>query len=200
MLLLENDVNPNVYIIRSGFVKICRYSDGKEIILNLASTGEIVGEMEIFTKMPEQISSIEAVTNISVWQISKKDFEKIIDKYPSVLKKAYTILSERIRSLNRLIRYLSFCDVRAKVANLLLDIYYNFGEKNDEQHQINVNVNQSIFASMLGITRESVSKTLSDFQDEGIIERQQDKYLIDLEGLKSICHDIEDPPELRLWY
>ncbi|WP_249870795.1 Crp/Fnr family transcriptional regulator [Oceanobacillus saliphilus] len=200
LLLFENDINDRIYFIRSGLLKVCRYYDGKEIILSLASKGEILGEMEIFTRIPEQISSVEAITNISVWQLSKKDFENIIDKYPIVMKRAYTILSDRIRTLNRLIRYLSFCDVRAKVANLLLDFYYNIGEENDGHHQINFHINQSLFANMLGITRESVSKTISDFQNEGLVELQHQRFIVDLKGLKAVCRDTEDTRELRLWY
>ncbi|WP_217588149.1 Crp/Fnr family transcriptional regulator [Lentibacillus saliphilus] len=201
ILFFENDTNDNVYIIKSGLAKVCRYFEDKEIVLGIATTGEILGEMEILSFHSDQISSVEAMTDLHTWRISKQDFSKIIDQYPSVLKHMYSVLTERVRSLNRLIRYLSFLDVRTKVANLLIDFYYNIGEQEGDTYSINLKLNQTLLANMLGVTRESVSKTLSEFQDEGLIDMHHKTYqILDLEGLKALCVETEDNPELRLWF
>jgi CRP/FNR family transcriptional regulator len=118
-----------------------------------------------------------------------------------VLKKAYIILVERTRVLNRLIRYLTFYDVRTKVANLMMDFYYNFGKPSDNIYKIDLKINQSLLANMLGVTRESISKTLGDFQDERLIEiHEKYFYLLDKDKLESICRETEEIPALRKWY
>jgi CRP/FNR family transcriptional regulator, cyclic AMP receptor protein len=201
VLMFENDKGDDVYIIRSGMVKIYRNHEGKEIVLSIAMPGDIVGEVEALSNDNHRISSIEALENVSVWQITKQDFLMIVDKYPSVLRKAYMILVERTRMLNRLVRYLTFYDVRTKAANLLMDLYYNFGEPSGTIFKIDFKINQSLLASMLGVTRESISKTLGDFQNEGLIDiREKYFYLLDKTRLEAMCSETEEVPTLRKWY
>jgi CRP/FNR family transcriptional regulator, cyclic AMP receptor protein len=200
VLMFENDQSDDVYIIRSGIVKVFRIHEGKEIILSISTPGDILGEVEALSNDNHRISSIEAIDNVSVWLLSRKDFLHIIDRYPSVMKKAYMILVERTRMLNRLIRYLTFYDVRAKAANLLIDLYYNFGQPEDDIFKIDLKINQSLLASMIGVTRESISKTLGDFHDEGLIDlRGKYLYLLDKIKLESMCSETEEVPELRKW-
>ncbi|MFD0590288.1 Crp/Fnr family transcriptional regulator [Paenibacillus sp. GCM10027627] len=201
ILMFENDVSDDVYIIRSGMVKIYRMHEGREVILSISRAGDIVGEAEALTLDQHRISSIEALEQVAVWQLSRQDFLHIVEQYPSVMRRAYIILVERIRMLNRQVRYLTFYDVRAKVANLIMDLYYNFGTPDDNGYKIELKVNQSMLANMLGVTRESISKTLGDFQSEGLIDIR-DKYfhLLDKTRLEVICNGTEEFPELRKWY
>jgi CRP/FNR family cyclic AMP-dependent transcriptional regulator len=53
---------------------------------------------------------------------------------------------------------------------------------------------------MIGVTRESISKTLSDFQAEGILDiRNKYLYILNKSKLESICNITEEFPELRKW-
>lgn len=200
VLMFENDQGDEVYIIRSGKVKVCRIHEGKEIVLGIALPGDIIGETEALSNDHHRISSIEALENVSTWLISRNDFLEVVEKYPSVLRKAYMILVERTRVLNRLVRYLSFYDVRTKVANLLMDLFYNFGKPCDNGYKIDLKINQSLLANMLGVTRESISKTISEFQYEGLIDLNGKYfYLLDKAKLELICNETEENPLLRKW-
>lgn len=201
VLMFENDQSEEIYIIRSGMAKVCRIHEGREVVLGIVMPGDIIGETEALSNDVHRISSIEALENVSTWLISRNDFLSIVEKYPSVLKKAYMILVERTRILNRLVRYLTFYDVRTKVANLLIDLFYNFGKKCDNGYKINLKINQSLLANMLGVTRESISKTLGDFQDEGLIDLQGKYfYILDKNKLEIICNETEEIPSLRKWH
>ncbi|WHX51600.1 Crp/Fnr family transcriptional regulator [Paenibacillus woosongensis] len=199
--MFENDESDEIYLLRSGMVKIYRMYEGKEVVLSITMPGDIIGEVESLSNNYHRISSIEALENVSVWQISGHDFMHIVDKYPVVLRNAYKILVERTRMLNRMIRYLTFYDVRGKVANLIMDLYYNFGTTKENVYKIDLKINQSLLANMIGITRESISKTLGDFQAEGLIDiRDKHLYLLDMKLLESMCHVTEELPTLRKWY
>jgi len=201
ILMFENDESDEIYLLRSGMVKIYRMYEGKEVVLSITMPGDIIGEVESLSNNYHRISSIEALENVSVWQISGQDFMHIVDKYPIVLRNAYKILVERTRMLNRMIRYLTFYDVRGKVANLIMDLYYNFGTTKENVYKIDLKINQSLLANMIGITRESISKTLGDFQAEGLIDiRDKHLYLLDMKLLESMCLVTEEFPTLRKWY
>ncbi|MHA0858405.1 Crp/Fnr family transcriptional regulator [Paenibacillus sp. CMAA1364] len=201
ILMFENDQDDDVYLLRSGMVKIYRMYEGKEIVLSITIPGDIIGEVEALSADSHRISSIEALESISVWMLSKQDFLYIVDTYPSVMRNAYKILVERTRMLNRMIRYLTFYDLRGKVSNLIMDLYYNFGTTEDNSYKIDLKINQTLLANMLGVTRESISKTLGEFQAEGLIDiRDKYLYLLDLGLLESICQETEEFAPLRKWY
>jgi len=200
MLMFENDESEDIYIIRTGILKVFRLHEDKEIVLSMALPCDILGEVEALSLVNYRISSIEVIEDVTAWQIRKEDFLELVEKYPVILRNAYKILAERTRILNRLIRYLSFYDVRTKVANLIVDFYINFGEQSKEGNKIDLKINQSFLATMLGITRESISKTLNDFQNEKLIEiREKNLYILDLKKLESICSEAEEIQTLRKW-
>lgn len=198
--MFENDDTEEIYFIQSGLLKIYRMHEDKEIILGIATSGDVICETEALSSVEYRISTVEALSEVSLLTISKINFLYLVDKHPCVLKKAYAVLANRTRSLNRLIRYLTFYDIRHKVANLIADLYYNFGNEQNGLFTIDIKINQSLFANMLGVSRESVSKALSEFQDEKII-RFSGKYfqILDQQKLFSICDEAEEIQSLRKW-
>ncbi|OPA74294.1 cAMP-binding protein [Paenibacillus selenitireducens] len=200
VFMFENDQSDEIFILRTGKVKIYRIQDGKEVVLSFQFPGEIIGEAEAITGDNHRIASVEALEPVIAWQINKQDFLQIIDQYPSVLRKAYEIMFQRVRVLNRTIRYMTFCDVRTKVANLIMDLYYNFGQEDGIAYKIDIKINHALLGNMVGITRESISKTLSDFQNEGLIDiRQKIIYVMNLKQLEQMCQETEEVPALRKW-
>lgn len=200
ILLFENDIREHVFFISSGILKIYRMHEGQEIILGIISPGDIIGEIEILTGMDYLISSAEVLDDATAFVMSKQDFVKIVESYPSIYKYAYAILADRFRVVNRLVRYLAFYDVRRKVANLLMDLYYNFGETSLNNGMIELKLNQTTFANMLGISRESVSTTLADFREEGIIDiRNKHYFIVDKKKLDVICDGAEEMAIHRKW-
>ncbi|OPA75169.1 cAMP-binding protein [Paenibacillus selenitireducens] len=200
VFMFENDQSDSIYILRTGKVKVYRIQDGKEIVIGIHFPGDVVGEAEALTGDLYRVASVETLEPVVAWQISKPDFLAIVDRYPSVIRIAYTMMFARVRVLNRTIRYLTFLDVRTKLANLMLDLYYNVGKLENGECKIDMKVNHALLASMVGNTRESISKTLSEFQSEGLIEiRQKYIFLRDMKRLEKICYETEEVPELRKW-
>src|SRR4051812_8985341 len=77
ILMFENDESDEVYLIRFGMVKVYRIYEGKEVVLSITMAGDILGEVEALSTDNHRISSIEALENVSVWQMSKQDFLRI---------------------------------------------------------------------------------------------------------------------------
>jgi len=82
-----------------------------------------------------------------------------------------------------------------------MDLYHNFGGKNDGVCKIDFKITQSLLADMLGITRESISKMLNEFKRDGIISIQQKCiYITDLEQLERNCNEPEEQSAHRIWH
>lgn len=199
-LIYEDDSNLDVFFIRSGSVKVFSLQDGKEIIFNLFFPGETVGELEAIYEGQASIASVEAMETVHAWVMPKVDFLRLAEQYPSILKRAFRQLVDSIRVLNRKVIYLSCMDVRRKTANLLVDLYYNMGVEGVEQSFINYKLTHHILANMIGVTRESLSKVMKEFQDEGIVlMKQKTIFMLQLDRLLSMCDTNLVQPRQRKW-
>ncbi|GAV16034.1 Crp/Fnr family transcriptional regulator [Paenibacillus sp. NAIST15-1] len=204
VIIYESDHNGDVFLIRSGSIKIYSLFEDKEIIYGVAFPGHVVGEIEAIHYDDYRIASIAAMETVHTWYLKKQDFQTILDEYPSVLRRCYWLLVESIRILNRKAQYISFLDTRLKTANLIYDLYCNLGRKaeGESAYIIGYKLTHHVIANMLGVTRESVSKVLKDFQEEGIISIEQKTIkIVDLPTLRSICDRVcAHSPDQRRWY
>ena len=78
--------------------------------------------------------------------------------------------------MNRKLRSIAFDDTRTQAADLLLELCRNFGMDAEDGCRIGIRLSQRTLADMVGITRESMSKILSEFKKDGIITIE-DRYI-----------------------
>ncbi|WP_414839107.1 Crp/Fnr family transcriptional regulator [Carnobacterium sp. TMP28] len=168
ILIFEEDPIDRVYIVKSGTLKIYRTYEDKEIILDFVKKHEVIGEVELFSKSPA-LSSVEVTEDAEIYHLSQVDFIALIYKNKTILENIFRIHHQRFETLNKQIRNLTFYSVHTRVCRVLLD----FLENNETPNNLTIkNINQSTIASMIGVTRESVSKAFKDLQDEHILSLQ----------------------------
>lgn len=168
ILIFEEDPIDKVYIIKSGALKIYRAYEDKEIILDFVRKHEVIGEVELFSKSPA-LSSVEVTEDAEIYHLSQADFIALIYKNKIILENIFRIHHQRFETLNKQIRNLTFYSVHTRVCRVLLD----FIENNEKTNDLTIkNINQSTIASMIGVTRESVSKAFKDLQDEQVLSLQ----------------------------
>ncbi|MBN3522929.1 Crp/Fnr family transcriptional regulator [Paenibacillus apiarius] len=200
ILIYEEDQGTDLYILREGLVKVYRLHQDKEIIFNFQFPGDVVGEMEAIADHQHRVASIETMEPSHFWVISRPDFLRAMDEHPSILRRAYQRMLDHLRVMNHKVRYLSYLDVRLKAANLILDLYYNLGTLHESAYKIECKLTHHLLATMIGVTRESISKVMRDFHEEGILVMQQKYiYITDLERLQSMCDDMQDVTSSRKW-
>lgn len=171
MLIFEDDPIGKIYIVKSGMLKVYRMYEGKELILGFVKKHEVLGEIELFSE-GLAVSSVEVIEDAEIYYLSQADFITLLYNNKSILENIFRIHNQRFKSLNRQIRNLTFHSVHTRVCRALLDFLENSGCSADLIIQ---HTNQSTIASIIGATRESVSKTFKDLQDEKIIALESKK-------------------------
>lgn len=174
ILIFEDDPIDRVYIVKSGTLKIYRTYEDKEIILDFVKKHEVIGEVELFSQS-SALSSVEVVEDAEIYHLSQAVFIALIYKNKMILENVFRIHHQRFETLNKQIRNLTFYSVLTRVCRVLL----GFLEDNEDSTDLTIkNVNQSTIASMIGVTRESVSKAFKDLQDENILYLQPKKITV----------------------
>ena len=173
IIYLQGDTAQSFCYIKKGSVKVYMNSvDGNEKTLNTARHGEIIGEGAFFDKKP-RVSSAKALTNTEVIMIDKKRLTDIIAQHPTLAFELLEILANRIRLLSSQLDSMTFMQADARIAGLLLE----------SEHD-------GIVANTVGVSRVTVSKTLSRFAKSGYISTEYRRILIkSREGLEKLVNE-----------
>src|SRR5207249_11264315 len=164
-----DDPGMALYILKSGLAKITLEDhQGYEVILRLLYPTDFFGDMSLLDGMPRS-ATITTQEPSEVLTVSRDHFLHIIEKSPKILLKMAAVLSKRLRKTNELIHSLAFFDVYGKVARTLLNLASERGRVTEEGTVIDMRRTQQELAELAGMTRETMARTLREFQQAGCI-------------------------------
>lgn len=169
VLYLEKQDPRGVFVLCGGVVKLSISSSaGKTLILRIAKPGEILGLMAVLTNTPYEVTA-ETLHPCQVAFIRRDDFLSLLAKHPEmhqgVVKQLTTLYSgacEQLRTVG-----LS-ASAPEKVARLLLD-WASEGKPTKGGTQIKLPLTHEEIAEFVGTTRETVTRTLSDFKTKRLV-------------------------------
>lgn len=165
MVMCEGDNSDSLYVILSGKVRVfLSDEEGKEVTLKIQGEGEYFGELALLDDAPRS-ASVMTMENARLAVISKSSFENCMENNPDIALKITRGLASRLRDLTENVRSLALMDVYGRVARTLLDL----AEENEGKQVIPQRLTQRDIASMVGASREMVSRILRDLSLGGYI-------------------------------
>ena len=164
VILFEDDPGDSLYVVREGRVKVVLVGeDGREVILGMLGVGEHFGELSLIDDQPRSAHVI-AMEDALLLVLRRDDFRRRVDASPQVAWSLLIELSRRLRRADGKIGGLVLLDVPGRIARLLLD----FAAENDGT-TIEKPLTHQTIAQMIGASRETVSRAMRAFQDDGWI-------------------------------
>ena len=165
MIICEGDQSDSLYVILSGKVKVfLSDEEGKAVTLNVQGEDEYFGELALLDSSPRS-ASVVTLEKTRLAVISKSSFEECMEKNPGISLKVSRGLARRLRELSENVRSLALMDVYGRVARTLLEM----SEEKDGKKIIPQKLTQREIASMVGASREMVSRILRDLSIGGYI-------------------------------
>jgi len=189
-ILVEEDETDSVFIIKKGTVEVTLTNEaGKELILAFLEEGEVFGELAAFDGHPRS-ANVRAQENCVVLCISKVDFIDLIWKHSKIAIALLQELSTRIRHLDQQIMSLSLFDSKHRIANSIYQIAERKGKIFDGEVVIERSPTHKEIANMTGNSRETVTRILKSFKDQGFLYTKGRKMVIpDFESFKRLTLD-----------
>ncbi len=165
VILFEDDPGDSLYVVVTGLVKVVLIGeDGREVILSVLKEGDFFGEMSLIDDQPRSAHVI-AMEDSNLVVLRREDFQHRLREAPSISLGMLRALSRRLREADEKIGGLVLLDVNGRVAKLLLTM----ADENDGVH-ITRRVTHHTIAQMVGSSRETVSRTMRDLAERGLIE------------------------------
>lgn len=166
------------YVIVSGRVKITLLSeDGKEIILSILKEGDFFGEMSIFDNEIRSANAI-VIENAVMFVLNRNRFQKLIATNSDIVGKIIKEICARLRCADQKIGSLAFLNVYGRVIWLLQQFAHEQGQKTKKGiRMLNAPTHQEI-ASMVGASRETVTRVIKLLKDNMTIIYYHDREII----------------------
>jgi len=166
VIYYEGDKGNGLYLMMSGKAKTVKLAeDGRELMTGMFSTDDYIGINSMLANEP-YTDTATALEDSVLCLIPKEQFERLMNLYPDVAKKFIKLLSNDIREKEEQLLQLAYNSVRKRMAEALLRLHRQYKDEH------NIKVTREDLASMAGMATETVSRTLSDFKDEGLIDKR----------------------------
>ena len=188
MLCSQGEKSDTLFIINEGKVKISKLTkEGKEQIVHIFTNGDFFGELSLFSS--DEVYNFEAyaISDLKICTLTKQDMNEIIVNNPEISLKLLQVITRRLAQTENLAQNLATNDAEIRIASMLLEFAEKYGVASSQGLQINLPINREEMASYVGVTRETISRKLSIFEELGIISLKGNKLLIikQLDMLKS---------------
>ena len=187
-ILHQSEVPRYVYLVKEGVVRAYSLTQhGEEQVVQLHAAGDLFSMPWLYGKTNHALYYYEAQTNCRVLCVSKTDFLQVIADNPSFQTRILDYAVSEYTSAMIHITALEQPKAHEKVLTLL---YYlataNGAEFKEGKFKVELNLTQSIIASLCGLTRETTALELSKLKKLGIIRYTARYYLIDKTRIESI--------------
>lgn len=168
-IFAKGDPGDSLYVILRGRVAVQTESDeAKVMLLNILDTGSLFGEIAMLDG-GERTATVVAQEATELLRIDRRDFMPFLLQRPDLCVRLMTVLCERVRWTSAIIEDTVFLNVPRRLAKRILMLSQAYGRATDAGTRITTFVSQEDLANMLGVSRESVNKTLKQFQTAGAI-------------------------------
>jgi CRP/FNR family transcriptional regulator len=177
-LTRESDPAQCYWLLLKGTVRaFCTSKAGQEVTVQLFGAPAAWAEDQLLHEQRHTESCV-AVDRALVLQVPKREFLRIIWKYPVLMMNVLRDASGRLLVASQRERSLAFGDVRERVADLLMSYVRMYGLPVEGGSMIRISLSQNDLASDLGIALKSVSRAFKDLIDNGLLEKRGTRWVV----------------------
>ncbi|WP_345949546.1 response regulator [Mucilaginibacter sp. PAMB04274] len=166
VLFYDGDEPQGIYIVLTGSLKTIKLAeDGRELTTGLYKSNDFLGLHALLLDEPFT-ETAEATEDSTVCLLAKDLILDLLNRYPDVSQQFIKILANNIREKEDKLLELTYNSVRKRLAQTLVRL------SNQSPDPAQYKASREELASLAGIATETVSRTLTDFKAEGLIEKK----------------------------
>ncbi|MBU8880982.1 Crp/Fnr family transcriptional regulator [Bacillus sp. FJAT-29790] len=171
-VISEYEEAKGVYFVHSGIVKLTKQDDqGNEIIVCIKKTGEIFAEACLFNAEAKCYPATATMLQEGeIYFLNTDDLEQELLLSPEMAVQIIRYMSASLRDMTSILRDIALLDVYMKTVRTLERLADKFGANRCNKMYIELPITVQEFATLVGTSRESVSRVFSKLRKDGIIE------------------------------
>ncbi len=188
LLCRQGEKSDTLFIINEGGVKISKLTkEGKEQIIHIFTSGDFFGELSLFSNKETYNFDVYAISDLKICTLTKQNMDEILMSNPGISLKLLQVITARLTDTENLAQNLATNDAEVRIAYMLLEFAEKYGVASKQGLKVKLPINREEMASYVGVTRETISRKLTIFEELGIIAHEGNKMIIikSLDMLKS---------------
>lgn len=184
----------SLYAIRSGSLKTyTSQSDGQDQVLGMHLPGELIG-LDAIGNNRHGCSAV-ALETTSVCEIPFEHLEPLSREIPGLQQHLFRLMSAEIQHDQCHMTVLARMPVENRLASFLVSLSERYKLRGYSASEFNLSMSRGDIANMLGMAMETISRLLSNFQEQGLIKVERKHIrLLNEPGLRAIAAHCGDVP------
>jgi len=185
-LFVEGQAPRGVFVLCKGRVKLSmNSSEGNALIVRICEPGDVLGTHAALTGDPYEVTA-ETLEPCHVGFLRRDDFLKLVREHAEIATAMMNQLSRSYRQACQEIRYLGLSrSASEKVAQFLLEAS-SHGRQTNQGKRFHLGLTHEEISQIVGISRETVTRTMTDFKSKELITTKGSVVVIrDEPGLKA---------------
>jgi CRP-like cAMP-binding protein len=178
VLFHQDDPASWVYVVVAGRLRVTQTTAaGQQIIIRYIGSGETAGYNALSggESYPSSVSAIDD-TALMAWQ--RAAIRQLMERHARISLNAISIIESRYREMQTRLRELATESVERRIAHTLLRLAEQAGRRTAVGIEIAFPLSRQDLAEMCGTTLHTVSRTVSGWEEEGIIDSGRRRVIV----------------------
>jgi CRP/FNR family transcriptional regulator len=179
----EDDKESHIYRIEAGFMRLYRLlTDGRRQIIAFRSAGDVIG----IGSHGKQFCSAEAVTPVTLRSLPLSIAHRRIREEPHFRTEFLKLLTDELAEARQQLAMLNKRSASERVATFIAEHV----RRSPRADRVELQVSRNDIADFLGLTIETVSRTLTRLRNQNVIEtpHAQSIIIIDFNRLEDLAN------------
>ena len=180
IIFRQGDLSRELYLVMRGKVRIFRISPaGAETTIAIYSTGSVMGEFALVDSEPRSATG-KAIDTADLLVMPHDKFLRHMRHMPDLALGMTKLLASRARWTAAYAETIAQYDAAGRLLHILLVYNEQFGqaEEGGKRYVLDLSLNQTDLASLVGARREWVNRLLRDWQKRGLVDYEAGKIII----------------------
>lgn len=162
----------HLYVVAAGQVKVFQSArSGQDTIVDILAPGDLFGALSVLGQ-PIYAETVEALVTTCALRIKTEVFREVLLEHPQVALRVLDDVTAQLAGARSAASLRPAATVAQRVATTLLRLADKFGQQgaSGDGTVIQLPLSRADLASMTGSTPESVSRVMSRFRQDGVID------------------------------
>lgn len=179
-LAFQGEVPRDIFIVLDGIVRAYTItSSGEERIIGLYGKGNLFPLSWALDQAPNALYYYEAMSDARVLAVKKADFKTIVQADHEAAKQLLGMVAHEYTSAQLRITGLTQSRTLEKLAYTFYYLMFGYGlDRENDTVLINLKLNQTLLASLMGQTREGTARNLKVLVEHGAISYEGSSYTV----------------------
>jgi len=176
--------SPELFVVLDGRLSVTRLTMGDRRRTEYVGPGDIFGELSVLGPGARTWTAM-TLTPVRLATLDRESYLSWVLVRPHAAERLLRALAHRLEGRDDEALELLFIDVGARLAKALTNLAGRFGKRTSTGVVVEHGLSQTQLAEIVGTTRETLNKRLSEFVQQGWLISERGRFVIrDSEGLE----------------